>query len=282
MRTKIFWEISNHCTAQCSYCPSKYWEGGLPRDINSYLRATQQIIDHYKSIGREIDWTFSGGEPLEMFDFPAILKLCKENGGTIDITTNGGKLWLDWWAIEPNIDSLHLTYHYWQNPNLMKFIIQTFTNKNKSFKVSVPIRSAEFDADMDRASALEQATGIAVNRTPLYVMFEINMGLINYTVPQLTRLMGEEWVKHNVSDLPPLTFGETQAARVQSSPVFSGRLCNVGIERLNISSSGHISGSNCNTAHLGSVWGTMELPTGPQPCKMQACINADDQLITKF
>jgi hypothetical protein len=26
----------------------------------------------------------------------------------------------------------------------------------------------------------------------------------------------------------------------------------------------------------------MELPTGPQPCKMQACINADDQLITKF
>lgn len=282
MRTKIFWEISNYCTAQCSYCPSKYWEGEQPKSITDYLRVTQRIIDHYQLLGRTIDWTFSGGEPLEMFDFPSLLKLCKEHNGTIDLTTNGGKLWLDWWAVEPNIDSLHLTYHYWQNPNLIKFIVQTFTAKNKPFDVMVPIRVNEFDEDMTRATEIEQATGIQVTRRPLYVTFDTNMGLVNYTVPQLTQLFGEDWVRQNVTDKPALTFGERHIKLVQESPVFTGRLCNVGIEKLNISATGSVSGSNCNTAHLGSIWGAMELPNGPQPCKMQACTSFDDQQITKF
>jgi organic radical activating enzyme len=282
MRTKIFWEISNYCTAQCSYCPSKYWEGEKPRSVTDYLRVTQQIIDHYNSLGRAIDWTFSGGEPLEMFDFPSVLKLCKEHNGTIDLTTNGGKLWLDWWAVEPNIDSLHLSYHYWQNPNLIKFIIQTFTSKNKPFEVTVPIRKTQFDEDMDRADELEQATGIRVIRDPLFTMFDRNMGMIDYTVPQLTRLFGEEWVKQYVTDKPVPTFAEAHATLIQQSPVFTGRLCNVGIEKLNISATGWVNGSNCNTAHLGSIWGGLELPTGPQPCKMQACTSHEDQLITKF
>jgi hypothetical protein len=211
-----------------------------------------------------------------------VLKLCKENNGTIDITTNGGKLWLDWWAIEPNIDSLHLTYHYWQNPNLIKFIIQTFSAKNKPFEVMVPIRKTEFDEDMNRADDLEQATGVSVRRNPLYVMFDPNLGMVDYTVPQLTRLFGEDWVRQYITDKPAPTFAEVHTALIQQSPVFTGRLCNVGIEKLNISATGWISGSNCNTAHLGSIWGDMELPNGPQPCKMQACTSPDDQRITKF
>jgi hypothetical protein len=216
-----------------------------------------------------------------MFDFPSVLKLCKEHNGTIDITTNGGKLWLDWWAIEPNVDTLHLTYHYWQNPNLARFIIQTFTSKNKPFEVTVPIRKTQFDEDMNRADELEQVTGISVKRSPLYTMFDPNMGMIDYTVPQLTRLFGEEWVKQYITKPVP-TFAEAHTTLIQQSPVFTGRLCNVGIEKLNISATGWVSGSNCNTAHLGSIWGGLELPTGPQPCKMQACTSHEDQLITKF
>lgn len=282
MRTKISWEISNYCTAKCTYCPSKFWGGEQPRIITDYLRVTQQLIDHYRCLGRDIDWVFSGGEPLEMFDFPAVLKMCKENNGSIDIATNGGKLWLDWWAIEPHIDNLHLTYHYWQNPNLIKFIVQTFNSKNKRFDVMVPIRKEEFDEDMTRANELEQTTGIQVSRTPIYNIAESIMGMIDYSIPQLTLLFGEEWVINNITDKPAPSFGEQHTIMVQQSPVFTGKLCNVGIERLTISADGWISGSYCNTAHLGNIWESMHLPNGPQPCKMQACTNGDDQQITKF
>jgi organic radical activating enzyme len=282
MRTKISWEVTNYCTSQCTYCPSKFWDGERPRQIADYLQVTQKLIDHYKSLGRDIDWTFSGGELLEIFDFPAVLKMCKENNGYIDITTNGGKLWLDWWAIEPHVDNLHLTYHYWQNPNLIKFIIQAFESKSKCFEVLVPIRKNEFDEDMARANDIEQATGTQVKRMPLYNIAEPIMGMVDYSVPQLTVLFGEEWVRDNITDAPKPSFGEQHTIMVQQSPVFTGRLCNVGIERLNISSTGWISGSRCNTAHLGNIWDSMHLPSGPQPCKMQACVDGDDQLITKF
>ena len=130
MRTKIYWSLHNHCTAQCTYCPSSLWGGVEPRHISDYLHITQKLISHYLSLGRKIDWEFTGGEPLDMFDFPMILKLCKENGGNIKLNSNGGKMWLDWWAIEPHVDELNLTYHYWQKAPLIKFILDAFQNKN--------------------------------------------------------------------------------------------------------------------------------------------------------
>ena len=45
--------------------------------------------------------------------------------------TNGGTLWMDWWAIEPYVDQVVLTFHYWQNPALMKYIIDVFKEKGE-------------------------------------------------------------------------------------------------------------------------------------------------------
>lgn len=282
MKTKISWELSNYCTAGCSYCPTKFWGGEKPRDYLDYIRAAEILINHYKGLGRSIDWTFTGGEPLEMFDFPAILKLCKEGGGTSELTTNGGKLWLDWWAIEPHIDTLHLTYHYWQNPNLIKFIIQAFRGKNKSFNVTVPIRPEAFEEDMERASAVEQEYEIHVHRQTLYQEADSAIGMMNYTETQLEHLYGVEWVDTYIRNKPKMTYAERHEERIQQNPSFTGKLCNVGIERVRISRDGWMFGSNCNTAPLGNIWGQYELPTGPQPCKMIACVNPDDQMIMKF
>ena len=59
MRTKINWSLNNFCTAQCTYCPSRYWGGDTPREIVEYLNITDKIISHYRSMDREIDWTFT-------------------------------------------------------------------------------------------------------------------------------------------------------------------------------------------------------------------------------
>lgn len=284
LTTKVFWQLTNHCSAGCTYCPTKFWGGEKHRELKDYLDATTTIINNYKLAGRNIDWHFTGGELLEVFDFPAVLKLCKESGGTISIETNGGTLWLDWWAIEPHVDSLHLTYHYWQNPNLIRFIIQAFQGKNKNFKITVPVRPDFFDDDVNRGKAVNDEFQIQVNYQTLYEEADTNFGMFKYSIPQLEFLFGKQWVEDNVNKPDqPSTVAERFEHQIAISPSFTGKLCNVGIEYIHISPEGWVSGSSCNNSPLGNLYnGSLSLPTAASICKMQACINGSDQQITKF
>jgi MoaA/NifB/PqqE/SkfB family radical SAM enzyme len=250
--------------------------------IEKYLYFAQTAIDHYKSLGRDINWAFNGGEPLEMFDFPMLLKLCKDNGGTIDLTTNGGKLWMDWWAIEPHIDTLHLSYHYWQNPKLINFIIEIFQKKNKSIDVMVPIRPDFFDEDLDRALEIESKYKFIVSKTVLYTMADPIAGMFPYTAQQLRIIRGEELVQEQQHYIDT-TFQDRYEERIENNPVYTGMWCNAGIECLSISHQGWASGSHCNDKPLGNIWSNQfVLPTSPHVCGMQACISSSDQAITKF
>ena len=282
LRTYINWMLHDHCTSECTYCPTRLRGGELPRGILEYMEVTKQIIDHYDILGRKIDWTFSGGEPLDMFDFPMMLKLCKERGGNIDLTTNGGKLWLDWWAIEPHIDSLHLSYHYWQNPKLIGFIIQAFQKAGKHIDIMVPMRPNYFDEDLARALAVESEFNIVVSKTVLYKEAEPSIGMYAYTEEQLRIMRGETLVQEYIHE-QETTFGQRQEEQVSANPSYTGMLCNLGIEKLTISHTGWVRGSNCNSPLFGNIWnGTVSLPTAPERCVMMACIDGSDQQITKF
>ena len=298
MKTQINWMLHNYCTSECSYCPIKLKGGEPPRGILEYVEVTQQLIDHYKSLGRTIDWTFDGGEPLDMFDFPMILKLCKENGGTINLITNGGKLWLDWWAIEPHIDTLHLSYHYWQNPSLIKFIIQTFQKSNKHININVPIRPDHFEEDLQRALDIELGFNITVSKNVLYNEADHAAGMFPYTEKQL-RIMRGEIIIDEQQYFKKTTFQERYENKIAENPVYTGMLCNLGIERLTITHLGWVAGSACNDKPLGNIWNNnpepvsdaelqqkilnkITLPTTPHTCGMRACMDKLDQLITKF
>ena len=298
MKTKIFWSLNNYCKAKCTYCPATLWGGEEPRHISEYIDLTQRIIDHYALLGREIEWTFDGGEPLDMFDFPMLLKMCKEANGTITLNSNGGRLWMDWWAIEPHVDLLNLTYHYWQNPKLIEFIISTFKNKNKSINVTVPIRPDFFDQDLSRAISMEEKFGIWVHKSALYNHCDTTAGLFPYTKEQLEAMSKSDLIP----DPPPsdpspstmtlieqqeyfenTTFHERYNNSITQNPVFTNWMCNAGIETLSISHLGWASGSNCNNIPLGNVWNSnFQLPSTPQRCGMLACISHSDQQITKF
>jgi organic radical activating enzyme len=282
MRTSIHWELNNYCTGGCTYCPSRFWGGEKPESIASFVKVAKHIIDHYSSLGRKIDWHFTGGEPLEFFDLPEVMKLCKEAEGTIELFTNGGKMWLDWFAVEPNVDNLHLTYHYWQNPNLVKFIIQAFQKNSKQFDVVVPIRPDYFDADWDRAVAVEQEFGILVRKMPLYKEAAMDQGIYPYTEDQLVRFFGRPAVEEKKAEIPK-TFQQVRQEIISRSPAFMGKRCNVGIERLHITHNGYTTTSDCGILSCGNVWdGTLNLPKDPTVCNRSVCASGADQLITKF
>lgn len=282
LRTKIFWSLHDHCTAQCSYCPQHFWGGGSPRDISAYVAKVTDIINHYKSLNRDIDWFFTGGEPLDYFDFPQILKLCKEHNGNIDLTSNGGKIWLDWWAIEPNVDSLHLSYHYWQNPNLVNFIIETFHKKGKHIEVLVPIRPDRFEDDMQRIYEIENKFGIKVTRQLLYRNADVRGGLLSYSEDQLRIINGQDAVDQKAFE-ETHSWDDILQKRQEEDPKYTGKLCNAGIEVMYITHAGWAKGSECNDNPLGNIWNdNFQWPTQGHKCGMVVCFSKNDQKITKF
>lgn len=280
--TKIYWNLHNHCRAECSYCPSTYWGGAEPRSINDYMKVLTKIVEHFNSIDYQIQWIFDGGEPLEMHDFPQMLKYCKEHNGIVHLNSNGGRQWLDWWAIEPHIDHLNLTYHYWQNEYLIRYILDVFLKHSKSIGIIVPVRPDYFDWDMERSLKLELEYGIVVSKSQLYKDSSQVRGLYDYTDEQLRIIKGEILVQENINHKEK-TFAEKNIKVVSESPVYLGKLCNTGVERLYITHDGWVSGSICNNSHLGNIWdNTVQLRSSPSICKMLACTNPDDQQITKF
>lgn len=282
LKTKIIWNLHDYCTAGCTYCPGNLSGGSTPPEISKYIEVANRLINHYASLGRTIDWVFNGGEPLEMFDFPEFLKVCKTNDSNIILASNGGKLWLDWWAIEPYISHLTLTYHYWQNPNLIRFIVQLFRKKEKTIDIKVPIRHDHFKEDMTRATEIENEYGFQDVRQILYLLAHTQAGLLNYSKEDLASLYGREYIQKQ-EEYKTVTFAQRSAEINNSSPVFSGMKCMGGIETLHIGQTGWVSPSECKNTPLGNIWdGTLSLPTSPQVCGMQSCVHPEDHSLSKY
>lgn len=282
LRTKIIWNLHDYCTAGCTYCPGNLNGGETPQEMFRYIEVANTLVKHYSSLGRTIDWVFNGGEPLEMFDFPEFLKVCKTENSEIILSSNGGKLWLDWWAIEPYVSHLTLTYHYWQNPNLIRFIVQLFRKKEKSINLLVPIRHDNFKEDMDRARAVEEEYGFQDVRQILYRLAHIPAGLLNYSKEDLASLYGDEYVRQQ-EEYKTVTFRQRASEINESSPIFSGMKCMGGLESLHIGHTGWVKTSECNNTPLGNIWnGTLNLPTAPQICGMQSCVHPEDHSISKY
>ena len=280
--TKIEWHLTDYCSARCSYCPTVLWGGPKPRESKDYRDKMQVILDHYTNMGRKIEIVFNGGEPLEA-DIVPLIKMCKEYDAHVTLHTNGGKLWMDWWAIEPYVDNLILTYHYWQNPKLIRYILDTFINKNKKFTIGVPIRPNHFDDDIARALEIEIDYKIVVGKNALYNDARPEGGIFPYSNTQLDIMTGTKHlveVKHKFENT---TWQERRDEQIHTSPAYQGKICNVGIERLYIWHNGYATGSRCNINTLGFIWKEGWVPPSqPVTCVYSSCVFPDDQLITKF
>jgi organic radical activating enzyme len=294
LKTEIYWSLHDYCKSECEYCPIQLRGGPLHRETSEYIRIITNLIDSYKSVNRTINWHLDGGEPLDMDGIVTILKLCKTNGNFVELNTNGGRLWMDWWAIEPYVDSIRLTFHYWQNPALIKYIIDTFASKGKRMWVASPIRPSHFDEDLERVFQLEKSLGTSftTEKTILYKDANMSAGMFPYTAEQLatidklnappapivvpTLVEKQEYFKNT-------TWDDRYRDTYNSNTSYTGQLCNAGVEQLYISHTGWATGSHCGNQSLGNIWDDGWHPnTLPQKCTMISCIHTTDQKITKF
>lgn len=280
---EIVWDISDYCKSECSYCPTRLRGGERPRETAEYIALIDKLKLNYSSINRKISWKISGGEPLDMDNIVPILRSCKDADNRVELTTNGGKLWMDWWAIEPYVDHLNLSYHYWQNHSLIEFLIDLFRKKGKPIVVSVPMRPDYFDYDLSRALQLEIKFNMVVSKHALLVEANASAGLFPYTQEQIDIMEGKVQLHKLKSDFENLTWTERREESFNLNPSYNGKMCNAGIEFLYISGTGWSLGSYCKNKSLDNAFAIdWQPPNQPQVCKRIACIFPSDQKITKF
>ena len=294
--TRITWALNDYCSYQCEYCPTAFRGGGEPPETKEYIKVANIINENYKSLGRRIEWAINGGEPLDMNDIVTVLKTCKNSTNKITLHTSGGKLWMDWWALEPYIDALELTYHHWQNEALMDYIVQIFIKNKKHIFLHAPVHPSRFVNDMERISRFEDKHGIWIHKQVLYINATHSAGMLSsYSDDQLAIM---EEPKPGLINSPPAkqinlvqekkyfeetTWHERYQHSVTQNPSYTGKFCNMGIEYLYIGNQGWVSGATCNNRPLGNIWHEgWAPPNTPHRCGMIACRDSGDQQITKF
>lgn len=279
--TEVYWTLHTYCSKQCYYCPKKFWGNNEPRHFEEYINAAKKVINHFNNLGRIINWTFDGGEPLEFFELPMLLKLCKETGGKITLHTNGGNSILPWLALKAYVDDVVLTYHHWQNSHLINYIVEQYITNNKKIKIIVPLRPEEFDNDLNKIKILKDKFNIQVEYQFLFKEADYYRGFLNYSIQDINQLKSKNEID-NYSNTIKLSWKDQFDKQINESPKYSGKKCMAGIEKLIIGAEGFISGSNCNNINMGNIFQTPMFLSEPDICRSVACMSKDDQKITKF
>jgi organic radical activating enzyme len=273
---RIIWQISGQCTHDCWYCLPKYRNNPRFKTTEEYLH----VIDLLQNYGNrssipKLNWKFKGGEPLQFPNFNILLKQIKSKDSYITVETAGGTSWFDIMEISGNIDSIVLTYHYWQNESVLDYIVDMMQDQQKQLKIKIPMLPGKMNECKQLARSLRDKD---VNVTEQLLMNEDGLVIGNYSMIDLNIFYGrpEDWVPEPA---PAVTAPVWIDPRIDDgSPVYTGKPCWAGVDYLYISSKGFTSGSECGGREIGNVFEPgWTPPDAPFPCSMLFCRSQFDK-----
>ena len=145
---KIYIEITNQCNLSCSFCPKT--------NRKSHFMTVEEfthIINSTKAQGENF-YLHVMGEPTAHPHFADFLKICKDNGVKVNITTNGTLLHRVGDAIVENtVRSVSVSMHSFEANSLNKDMkdyldkIMDFCKKSIGSGITVELRLWNFDRE---------------------------------------------------------------------------------------------------------------------------------------
>ncbi len=145
---KIYIEITNRCNLSCSFCPK------TKRPVHSMtIGEFTHIIERTKNHGENF-YLHVMGEPTAHPHFAGFLKICKDNGVKVNITTNGTLLDRVGDAIvENSVRSVSVSMHSFEanslNKDMKEYLdkIMVFCRKTAGSGITVELRLWNFDRE---------------------------------------------------------------------------------------------------------------------------------------
>lgn len=287
-RSKVIWELSDYCTFNCVYCPTKFKSGEISNATESYINAVKLIQETRYNHVDSIDWRIKGGDPLVFPNIGQLLKQIKTRPSRIELQTSGGDNWFDIMGIADYVDYLKLTTHYWQNPSVFNFILDYFQEKQKALTVIVPLFPGKILESKEKVREL-LSLGIDAKEQILR-----DKNLLNYwegyAQSDINLIEGrkadEDPVKYEINYdvkqtavvIPDSTYVDLSKAPTDGSPSYTGKLCYAGIDYLEINSKGFVTGSKCRGRTMGNIFEEGWTPAdGPFACPMLFCRENEDR-----
>jgi len=299
---QVTWVMNNICSNACTYClPSLYAGTNHNYDWLNAKEFIRTVINRYKSS----HWSVSGGEPTMSPFFPEFIRMIKDSGNTVGITTNGVKPVKYMEKIAHDLNYIAYSYHP-EYTNDQEFIEKVLTTNPIS---TSPVR-VMMHADpklWDKSKALIKR--LSKNPTISYESVKVTpyKGVAKYAFDYSPEQL--EWF----GDIKSSQFGRMET-QVDSSPAmkallidendtaydtdnispvewinqgltnFNGWKCNIGLESLFIGTTGHIERGNCIVGGIiGHLDNPQEVqwPTKAVTCNVDICHCATDMFISK-
>ena len=309
-RFVVDWTLNTLCTYKCSYCPDELHNG-----INYLKSKTEdpEIIYNFlvklrdELLGRSVHIFVNGGEPTISPSLETIIDFCNDTGWCLYVNTNASRS-IDWWQeYAPKIYKVTISYHP-ESADEEIFdkikLIGSVTNIGV-FTLMYPV-SPYWEKSVTAFERIKAMNDIRLEPTRVFQRANRANSAISYDYSEEQL----QWLKENsnlnigqhiATKAPPIrnSFGRTWSendnglvTRFDEVEIvnnrknsFTGWDCNIGMDYIHITDSGHIYPAVCTVKpgriYMTDIFNFTGLKTKPTKCIEEWCMCTNDVLISK-
>jgi len=270
---EVSWFINAHCKLQCSYCHPEFKNGGLDKTLDQYLTVIEKLQQTRYKHHSKILWKIGGGEPLHFPNLSSILKKMRERPCIIRLDTSGDNSYFSAYGILNLIDRLKLTYHYWQNDDIVGFILEQCLEKNIGVSIIVPLAPGQIHESREKVEHFRQR-GYVCNEQVLYDRDgKLHHGYSNIDLNRIHHRPDDEIIEPVVPKYIDLSVVNN------TDPIYTGMPCYAGVDWLHINPKGFASYSHCGgrSEHYNVFNPDWQPPDNHFPCNVIQCKNEKDR-----
>ncbi len=295
----VDWSLGNTCNYTCSYCPPDTHSGTHPfvekEDILSF---TEKVLSHYRDeLGQEICFLYTGGEVTIFDDFMDLIKIQKESGNSIGISTNGSRPVRYWEQAREYLDHISISYHS-DHTNVDHFIRVINCIKNHSLThVNIMMKPEACDECINIAyRVLEETDEVTID---LQIVLENFQKPYEYTDEQTENILKAgadinsklklKRERKPYRGLMRLQYSNGTNELIKPGVILTNNMnawkgweCNVGVEQLVIDMHGNVKRSWCgHTGVVGNVRDEkIDFPKASYTCPVERCTGGITDIMT--
>jgi hypothetical protein len=277
---EVSWNLNAYCKFQCAYCPSEFKNGELDKSLDQYLTVVQKLQDSRYKHHSKIYWKIGGGEPLHFPHLSVLLKKMREQSCIIQLDTSGDDTWFSLYGVLGLLDKVNLTYHSWQNDDIVELILEQCQEKNVSIFINVPLLPGLITESREKVQYFKNL-GHVCNEQILYDNGgELHHG---YSTIDANRIFGrpDDWEPEPVVHDPNMPApGYVDLSIINNvDPVYTGMPCYAGVDWIYINSKGFASYSQCGgrNEHFNVFDPAWQAPDNHFTCTVNQCRHDTDR-----
>lgn len=277
---EVHWDLNGYCKFQCTYCPAQFKNGELKYSADQYLAVVDKLQHSRYKHHSKILWQLGGGEPLHFPHLGTVLKKIKKKPSIVRLNTSGDDTWFSLYSVLNLVDEVELTYHSWQNNDIVDLILEQAIEKNVKVSITVPLLPGLIFESREKVKRF-QLLGYACNEQ---VLRNDNGQLYQgYSIIDENRIHGrpDSWLPAPVirdPNKPDPNYIDLSVAN-STDPVYTGLPCYAGVDWLHIGPNGFVSYSRCGgrSEHFNVFDPNWQAPNNHFPCTVIQCRHDNDR-----